>query len=81
MYLLLCKSLTYAQRSARVLEQKGVGATVVKAPAAAQANGCAYCVRIAEKNRANAMHILEASGLPPQRVFRMEHDTLTEVTE
>lgn len=81
MFLLLCKSLTYAQRSARVLEQKGIGAAVVKAPAAAQANGCAYCVRIAAKHQAQAKQILEASGLPPRRVFRMDHDTLTEVTE
>ena len=31
-YLIMCKSLTNAQRAALLLERRGIGAAVVKAP-------------------------------------------------
>lgn len=80
MYLFMCKSLTYAQRSARVLERKGFGGSVVRAPKELTSGGCGYCVRVAEKNRDAALAALHAAGLVPQRVLRIDPDGYTEVT-
>ena len=38
-YLIMCRSLTYAQRAARVLERAGIGAGIIKAPAGLTGNG------------------------------------------
>lgn len=80
MYLFMCKSLTYAQRSARVLERRGLGGSVVRAPRELASGGCSYCVRIAEKHRDAAWEALRESSLAPQRVFRIDPDGYTEVT-
>lgn len=80
MYLFMCKSLTYAQRSARLLERRGISGAVVRAPRELSGSGCGYCVRVAEKHRITALETLRAAGLPPQRVYRMDPDGYTEVT-
>lgn len=79
-YLLLCRSLTYAQRSARFLERKGMTAIVIKAPPAAAANGCAYALRIAARHYPYALELLQNSGLSPMRVFALENGELREVS-
>lgn len=80
MYLFMCKSLTYAQRSARVLERRGVGAFLMRSPRELSSGGCGYCVRVSEKHFAQAVDILRASSLEPIRIFRVNPDGYTEVT-
>lgn len=80
MYLFMSKSLTYAQRSARVLERRGIGAVVMRSPRELSSGGCGYCVRVAGKHYAQAWDILRAAALEPGRVFRAEPDGYTEVT-
>lgn len=46
--LILCRSLTYAQRSSRVLERAGITAAVLKAPLSVSKTGCTYCVKLKE---------------------------------
>jgi hypothetical protein len=45
-YLIMCRSLTYAQRSAVLLEHNGITASVVKAPQGLSASGCGYAVSL-----------------------------------
>ena len=45
-FLILCKSLTNAQRAAQLLERRGIGAAVVKAPQHLRQNGCGYAVSL-----------------------------------
>ena len=45
-YLIMCRSLTSAQRAALLLERHGIGATVVKAPLHLRQNGCGYAVSL-----------------------------------
>lgn len=71
-YLIMCRSLTYAQRAARMLERRGITAVVRRAPQAASGEGCAYCVRVSEKSLANALAVLRETGLGPGRVFLMD---------
>ncbi len=80
-YLLMCRSLTYAQRGARVLERAGITGTVSRAPRSASAHGCSYCIIVSAYNKTRAVSILSAAGLVPERVYeRDEDDVLREVS-
>lgn len=73
-FLLMCRSLTYAQRSARTLERTGIAASVMRAPRSISTRGCGYCVSVSAKNAARAAEILENAGLKPERIYRREAD-------
>lgn len=73
-YLLMCRSLTYAQRSARLLERAGMTATVWRVPRGVSEEGCGWCVIVSPRHRDRALDILTAAGLRPARVFRREAD-------
>ena len=45
-YLLMCRSLTYAQKSVKLLERSGITAAVVKAPPGLSRSGCGYAVSL-----------------------------------
>ncbi len=62
-YLIICRSLTYAQRSARVLERAGISGYVMRAPKSVVGEGCSHCVRVAEKWLAPALAALKREGL------------------
>lgn len=68
-YLIMCRSLTYAQRSARALENAGITAVVTKAPQDVSNAGCAYCVKVSERRLREALSVLKDAGLSPSRVF------------
>lgn len=68
-YLLLCRSLTYAQRASRTLERRGITATITKVPKSISGQGCGYCVKVSEKNLAQSLSALRDEGLGPSRVF------------
>lgn len=81
-YLLLCKSLTYAQRASRALERIGVTAIITKAPKSVTGQGCNYCVRVAEKNLIKSLQTLRDAGLGPVKIFMVSHDgSVSEVQE
>lgn len=68
-YLLVCRSVTYAQRTARVLDNAGIGAVVLRTPRGLHVNGCSYCVKINERHMSEALVVMKEAGLPPVRVF------------
>ena len=73
-YLLMCKSLTYAQRASRLLERSGITAIVTKIPKNAAVSGCNYCIKVSEKRLSSALSILNAAELGPSRVFVQARD-------
>lgn len=78
--LIMCRSLTNAQRSAQVLERAGITATVRKAPQSVSGAGCSYCVKIEESRLKRAFEILERAALRIGKVYLLEDDgTLREV--
>ena len=73
-YLIMCRSLTYAQRAASALERAGVTAAVSRAPQQLTANGCGYCLRVNENRFHAALGGLERGGIPHGRLYRAEAD-------
>lgn len=45
-YVFMCRSLTYAQSAARVLEKNAISASVKKAPTGLSGSGCSYSVSV-----------------------------------
>ena len=79
-YLIVCRSLTYAQRTARVLERAGIAGYIMRAPKLISGEGCSHCVRVAERWLAPALKVLGREGLGPKRVFlQTEEGTYSEV--
>jgi hypothetical protein len=68
-YLILCKSLTYAQRAVRILERHGITGSVARMPRAVSENGCTYSVKVSENKLSSALSALKNSGFPIQKVY------------
>ena len=73
-YLIVCRSLTYAQRTAAALERAGITARVLRSPKSISGEGCSHSVKVSERNLANALIVLARTGLSPKRVFIMASD-------
>ena len=73
-YLIVCRSLTYAQRTAAVLERVGIAAHLMRSPRIIAGEGCGYCVKVSERNLATALTALARQGLSPKRVFLQNGD-------
>ena len=67
-FLILCKSLTNAQRAAQLLERRGIGAAVVKAPQHLRQNGCGYAVSL-YRRLGEAVGLLKNADLLTGRVY------------
>lgn len=81
-YLLLCRSLTYAQRASRLLERSGITAIITRVPREAVDSGCNYSIKVSERRLTSALRILNESGLGPSRVFLISEDgSVSEVAE
>ncbi|NLA86476.1 MAG: DUF3343 domain-containing protein [Clostridiales bacterium] len=68
-YLLICRSLTYAQRTAKALERVGITAIVTKVPQLIVTDGCGYCVKVSAKHISNALVALKDAELYPVKIF------------
>lgn len=68
-YLVMCRSLTYAQRAVRILERSGITAVIAKAPSGLSAEGCTYGIKISDKNFTIALSYLKSAGFNYGKVF------------
>ena len=73
-YLIVCRSLTYAQRTAAVLERAGITARILRAPTSIAGERCSYAVKVSERRLAESLVLLNRAGLPPKGVFITEAD-------
>ena len=81
-YLFMYRSLTWAQRSAKLLERAGITGTVTRMPRSAGARGCAYGVLVSPRQRERAAEALASGGLAPERIFlRAPDGSLKEAAE
>ncbi len=73
-YLIVCRSLTYAQRTERVLARVGVSAHIMRAPKVVDGEGCSHVVKVSERNLSVALTVLAQAALSPKRIFVMYGD-------
>lgn len=63
-YLIMCRSLTYAQKIAKTLERAGINAWIIRSPASITPSGCSHSVKIAERNLTRALQVIHRFQLP-----------------
>ncbi len=71
-YLILCRSLTYAQRAQRAVERAGGTGSVVKAPQEVTGGGCNYGVRVPAGKLDAAVAAIRNAGLPMGKIYGYE---------
>ena len=72
--LILCRSLTYAQRTAAVLERAGISAHILRSPAAISTTGCSHSVKISQRRLAQALVVLKKVEMTPKQIYMTEAD-------
>lgn len=73
-YLIVCRSLTYAQRTANLLERAGITARILRSPKSISGEGCSYAVRVSERRLSDVLVLLNRAELPPRRVYIVNAD-------
>lgn len=68
-YLIVCRSLTYAQRTAVALERTGITARVLRSPKSIAGEGCSHSVKISQRSLPEALLVLQRADLAPKRIF------------
>ena len=78
-YLILARSLTYAQRMHRALAGTGIRCQFFRAPRDLTAAGCAYVLRVAASELSGALSAIYRESLGPVRVFWTRNGAYQEV--
>jgi len=73
-YLIICRSLTYAQRTAAALERAGITAHIMRAPRSISDTGCSHAVKVSERRLSDALSVLKRVELSPDRVYIIAAD-------
>ena len=68
-YLILARSVTYAQRMQKTLSRAGIRNQIYRAPRDLTDLGCAYVVRIGPQDLHLALPALNREGVGPLRVY------------
>lgn len=78
-YVILARSVTYAQRMQKLLGQAGIYSQISRAPRELTDLGCAYILRLDALSIQQAVVILRREGLDPLRVFAISGSSYREV--
>ena len=80
-YLIMCRSLTHAQKSVSLLERNGIFGTIVKAPRELSEKGCGYAVSL-RRNLEAAVDALKKNDLLRGKIYAKDDDgCFREVTQ
>ena len=91
--LIVCRSITYAQRASRAIGRVGVSHQILRLPAGVVNSGCGYAVRVRKKRcsfatgavRVRSSHLRAAlramaqEGMQPSALFVWENGAYREV--
>ena len=78
-YLIIARSVTYAQRMQRALVRAGVRCQIFRAPRDLTDRGCAYAVRVAVSDLTGALTALHRESLDPVQIFLYQRGLYQEV--
>lgn len=68
-YLIVCRSLTAAQRTQAALTRAGIRSRLLRSPKSIDSEGCSHSVQVSEEVLGEALIVLSRVGLSPKRVF------------
>ena len=73
-YIIMCRSLTYAQRAERLLERAGIYSGLTKAPQGITPEGCTFGVKLQAKHVQRALAVMRGAGVKTGKIFRIAED-------
>lgn len=80
-YVIIARSVTYAQRIERELKRAGIQAFLFRAPLELTGGvGCSYAVRVSPGAMTAAYRLLQTAGLRDIRILRVDRTGATEVS-
>ena len=71
-YVVMCRSLSYAQRGQRLLVGNNIAAYIIKAPQSVSLEGCSYGLRIKAADVDKVVIILKSAGIKVGKIFRVD---------
>ena len=78
-YLILARSVTYAQRMQRSINRAGIRCQMFRAPRDLSDSGCAYAIKVESVDLENALRAVYGAALGPVQVFLYQNGTYREV--
>lgn len=78
-YVILARSITYAQRMEKLLARAGIRCRIFRPPRELTELGCAYAISIAVSDLSETLSLLHRAGLDPMQVFLYQFGTYQEV--
>ena len=78
-YLILARSVTYAQRMQKALERVGVRCQIFRAPRDLTDQGCAYALRVGTMDLSRALYAIHRELLDPVQIFFCKNSVCQEV--
>lgn len=78
-YIILARSVTYAQRMRRSLDRAGIRCQIFRPPRDLSDLGCAYALRVAVPDLPGALTALRRDGLDPVQIFIYQQGQYREV--
>ena len=78
-YLIMCRTMTHAQRSQHLLERSGIMSSLIKAPVALTRSGCGYALVLRRHGR-EGIQLLKEAALLSGRVYEKIDEDWREVT-
>ena len=78
-YILMCRSMTTAQKAVNTLLRAGIFAAMSKAPQSANPEGCTYGAKIGERNLQAARSVLADAGVPVGKILELTRNGIREV--
>ena len=79
-YLILCRSVTQAQRAGRLLAAAGITYRIFRSPAGLTERGCSYSVKVSSANGPRALSLITGGGIRPVKTVIFSGGEYTEVT-
>ena len=80
-YLIIARSVTYAQRMQRALARSGIRSRIFRAPRDLTDRGCAYGVRLRPGALEQALSCLKSAGITPLAVYRHTQEGYREAAQ
>lgn len=79
-YLIIARSVTFAQRMEKALSRAGIRCQIFRAPRELTEMGCAYAVEISVPDLTAALQTLHRERLDPVQIFLTQRGFYREVT-
>ena len=73
-YYITFRSVTFAQRGEKVLEQSGIRCSLQRTPRWMEEQGCGYCLRVWTNDIGPAVEVLGRNRVPMRRVYLQKTD-------